>query len=136
MLISFYPFYSYTVRAPFIVYADFEALVKASDIYHPVRGHKTFDYETQTPCSVGFNVVSCFPRYNGQYQYHLGEDCVDWFLDSMLQLAQDAMIFYFDEKRLIMTPRDDREFTNAKICWICGKEMTQRKRTKCAIMIT
>ena len=116
MQISFYPLNRYTARAPFIVYADFEALVKASEINHPVRGHKTFDYETQTPCSVGYNVVSCFPQYNGKYESHLGGDCVEWFLDSMLQLAQDAMNYYFDEKRLVMTPLDDRDFTIAKTC--------------------
>ena len=50
----------------------------------------------------------------------------------MLQLAQDAKNFYFDEKRLVMTPRDDLEFNNAKTCWICGKEFDpEKKRTKC-----
>ena len=118
------------MRAPFIVYADFEALVKASDIDHPVQGHKSFDYESQVPCSVGYNVLSCFPQYNGKYQSHLGEDCVDWFLDSMLQLAQDAMEFYFDEKRLVMTPMDDLDFDQAKICWICGKEFDPERKDK------
>ena len=36
-------------RVAMVVYADFEALVKQTDLDHPTRGHKSFDYETQRP---------------------------------------------------------------------------------------
>ena len=44
--------------APFVVYADFEAMVRSTGDEHPVRGHKSFDYESQTPFSVGYTIVS------------------------------------------------------------------------------
>ena len=41
-------------RVAMVVYADLEVLVKQTDLDHPTRDHKSFDYETQTPCSVGY----------------------------------------------------------------------------------
>ena len=50
-----------------VVYSDFEALVKEKEIDHPTRGHKSFDYETQTPCSVGYKVISLFRELDEDY---------------------------------------------------------------------
>ena len=44
--------------APFVVYADFEALVKSTGQEQATRGDGSFDYETQTPCSVDYTIVS------------------------------------------------------------------------------
>ena len=77
-------------RVAMVVYADFEALVKQTDLDHPTRGHKSFDYETQTPCLVGFKVISLFPELEGDYQSYVGEDCVEWFLQQMFDLQQKA----------------------------------------------
>ena len=121
-IMSVYLQYRYTVRAPFIVYADFEALVIASDRTGPDRGHKSFDYETQIPCSVAYYVVSCFPQFTNKFDSHDGPDCVDWFLDRMLELQKEAIHFYYDEKRIIMTPTDEQTFKTSPNCWICGKD--------------
>ena len=57
-----------------MIYADIEALVKERDVDHPEHGHKALDYETETPCSVGFKVITVIPELEGDYQSYIGED--------------------------------------------------------------
>ena len=48
-----------------VEYADFEAMVKQTDLEHPTRGHNSFYYETQTPSSLAFKLISLFPELEG-----------------------------------------------------------------------
>ena len=52
-------------RVDMVVYADIKALVKETDLDHHLLAHKSFDYETQSSCSVGFKVISLIPELNG-----------------------------------------------------------------------
>ena len=65
--------------------ADFEALVKSTGHDHATRGHKSFDYEHQTPVSVGYCIVSSFPQFEVVYKSKVGEDCVKWFIEELLE---------------------------------------------------
>ena len=56
------------------VYADFEALVKQTDLDHPTRGHRSFEFETQTASSVGYKVISLIAELVGDYQSNVGEE--------------------------------------------------------------
>ena len=40
------------------------------------------------------------PQFERLYQFHMGEDCVKWFVDEIRQFEKEAMGFYYDEKRL------------------------------------
>ena len=104
-----------------MLYADFEALVKSTGQDHGTRGHKSFDYESQTPCSVGYTIVSTFPRFERLYKFHMGEDCVKWFVDEMRQFEKEAMGFYYDEKRLQWDNQQIFYWTNETHCHICKK---------------
>ena len=73
-----------------MVYADFEALVKP-ERERAEPGHNTFNYESQSPCSVGYFVLSVFPDFKRDYRSKTGEDCVRWFLTEMIELEQVAM---------------------------------------------
>ena len=83
----------YLAKAPFVVYADFEALVIPTGQEHPERGHRSFDYESQTPCSVGYHIVSTFPQFNIGYQARMGEDCVKWMIAELMEFEKKAMKF-------------------------------------------
>ena len=111
--------FRYCARAPFVVYADFEALVKPTDRVRPDHGHNTFDYEVQTPCSVGYKIKSNFPLFDRPFQFYIGEDCVDVFLDRMLDFEKEAMQYYFDEHRLDMGSMGQALFNAEVRCWIC-----------------
>ena len=72
--------YRSIAKRPFVVYTDFQALVVPTGQEHAERGHRFFDYESQTPCSVGYYIVSSFPQFNVGYQCQMGEDCVKWLI--------------------------------------------------------
>ena len=61
--------YRYCARAPFMSYADFEAMLRSTGGENLVRGHKSFQYERQTPFSVGYTIISTFPPFERQFQY-------------------------------------------------------------------
>ena len=103
------------------MYADFEALVKSTGQDHATRGHKSFDYESQTPCSVGYTIVSTFPQFERLYKFKTEEDCVKWFVDQMRSLVKDAIAFYYDKKRLQWDARLAYEFNYETRCHICNK---------------
>ena len=106
-----------------VVYADFEALLKQTDHDHPTRRHKSFDYETQTPCSVGYKVISLIPELEGDYQSYVGEDCEEWFLQQMFDLQQKAFAIYFDDKRFIRNIYTEMCFRVATSRLICHKPL-------------
>ena len=55
-----------------MLYVDFEALVIPTRLDHPERGDRTFEYETQTPCSVGYYIVSTFGNSTSAIRHGLG----------------------------------------------------------------
>ena len=83
-----------------MVYAAFEAVIIPTGQDHQERMQRSFDYESQTPCSVGYYIVSTFPQFNVGYQSRMGEDCVKWLISELRGFETMAMGFYYDEKRL------------------------------------
>ena len=108
-------------RAPIVVYADFEAFINPTGNTHPNRGHKTFEYELQTPCSVGWKIISVVPQFERDYQSKVGDDCVEFFLARMHEFAEEAIKFLWDETRMIITPEQQQAFDISWTCHLCNK---------------
>ena len=70
---------------------------------------------------MAYYVISCFPQFNSKFALYVGPDCVDWFLDRMLEMQKEAITYYFDEKRLVLTPLNIQAFHRTKSCWLCDK---------------
>jgi len=104
-----------------VVYADFEAFVRPTGQTHPIRGHKTFDYEEQVPCSVGWKVVSVVPQFDHDYRQLVGENCVERFLKKILKFGEDVKAFMMDPARMVMTNCDKMCFEGAITCHICKR---------------
>ena len=49
--------FRFCAPARFVVYADFETILRSTGDEHVVRGNKSFEYENQTPFSVGYTIV-------------------------------------------------------------------------------
>ena len=115
---------------PIIVNSDFEALVNSTGRTHGERLHNSFDYETQTPCSVGYVVLSVFPDFHRAYKSYTGEDCVRWFLEEMVAVERQAMDHYFDERRLVMSELEQAIFEAMTKCMYCLQPFDPEKRDK------
>ena len=115
------PYFRFTHKAPFVVYADFEAFLNPTGDTYGRRGHKTIEYEEQTPCSIGWKVVSVIPQFDKPFQHRMGEDCVLQFLNEMRDFAEEAVEFLWDEARMIISEDQQAEFEQSTICHICNK---------------
>ena len=73
----------YYVKAPLVGYADFEALVKSTGQADATPGDRSFDYETETPWSVCYTIVSIFPQFDVMYKSKVWEKCFKWFGEEM-----------------------------------------------------
>ena len=89
-----------TVRTHFLVYAYFDALVKWTGQEQVTRGHRSFDKESQTFCSLGNNIVYIFPQLETLKKLSIGEDSVKWFVEEMMQFEKAALAFYYEENWL------------------------------------
>ena len=105
------------LKAPFVIYADFECLTVPKEV-NP--DDNTQRYQHHRPCGFMINVVSAID--NSSYQFlHRGEDCMEVFTDKMIKVKDEIMGKMRDEKDIIMTEQDQRDFNNATHCFICGE---------------
>ena len=99
------------------MYADCEALLRLARDRHE-HGHNSFNYESQSPSSVGYIVVSVFHDIKRDYRSPTGEQSERWFLHDIREQERVAMECEFDEKLLVMN-RFDQISDSAKICTDC-----------------
>ena len=98
-------------KFPFVIYADFECLTTTIDEQHG----KTKQYQKHTPSSVGLIVVKSvdIEEVVCKYQTYNGEDCVEWFLRTLLEYQEKILAYLVDNERLVMSAADDENFRKA-----------------------
>lgn len=72
-------------RAPFIIYADFECLLKPLDIQSSNTSTK---YQRHTAYSAGYYYKCDFDNSASHYNSYRGEDCDKWFANELSNIAQ------------------------------------------------
>ena len=113
-------------RFPFVIYADFEALTVPCNESVTAKAHAGIPkstYQTHKPISVGLKLVSSQPGVLDKlpYETYTGDDVVEWFLRRLLEYRTLCLEYLFDERRLVMTDADRKDFENASACYICQK---------------
>ena len=132
--------YNKQMKAPFVIYADFEAITE------PVHGcnpsdDKSFteNYQKHTDCGYGYKVVCCYnDKYSKPIKYYRGEKAVYKFMEALLDEVKYCRqtIKYKFNKPLVMSPEDEDKFQKATSCHICGKKYKKsdkRVRDHCHI---
>lgn len=126
--------YRKQMRAPFIIYADFEAL------NIPVEGRTcdpgkscTRQIAKQTPCSYCYVIVRCDGVAKAPVLYR-GENAVEHFLESLQAELIEINEVFREPAYMVMTVNDRKSFANATDCHICGEELGHDKvRDHCHI---
>ena len=107
------------LKVPFIIYADFEALLKAM-----ISNNK---YQEHIACSYGYNVVSAYDKYKQEYQTYRGPNAIEKFLESLLEEEKYIQKILNKNKPMVITPKKERKFQNSTHCHICDKELKNDK---------
>ena len=124
-------------KAPFAIYADFESLIKPMDNCDPNPNKSyTKKYQKHEPISFSYYINSSI---DGVYKPVLRKytktkeedmDAMDVFIK---WLEEDIKaIANIEEKKIIFTEEDRKQFNKASDCWICGEELgNDRVRDHC-----
>ena len=124
--------FHHSEKGPFVVYADFESLIKPLDNCDPdLNKSYTKKYQKHEPISFSYYILCSI---DGVYKPVLrkytqtkpeGANAIDVFIK---WLEEDVKaIANIEEKEMIFTEEDRKHFNNASDCWICGEELGNDK---------
>ena len=122
--------------SPFVVYADFESILKTVnedvDVTQGVDTNidsSTHTFQEHIPCSFAYKIVSSVDRdFSRPLAMYRGEDAPEMFVRK-LQLEEKHL---FDEyiatsKPMLLTATESQSFTTATTCHICTKPLEDDK---------
>ena len=108
-----------SLRAPFIICADLECLLRKINIRQnnlekkvteKKATHRPSDYSLVTCCS--------FDKSKNEGKYYRGEDCMKLFCKDLK--GQATKIINYEKKEMMpLTDREKETYENRKICYIC-----------------
>ena len=110
---------------PFVVYADFEAITEKIDSCSPPQ-HKSYTqaYQKHKPSGFGYKVVCHYDKkYSKPAVIYRGENVIEKFIQHLFREVKDCQNIITEraKRRLVMSASDEKDFRNAKKCWICQK---------------
>ena len=124
-------------KAPFVIYADFESLIKPMDNCDPDPNKSyTKKYQKHEPISFSYYILcSIYGVYKSILRKYTktkpeDADAMDVFIK---WLEEDVkVIANIKEKEIIFTEEDRKQFNKASDCWICGEYLgNDRVRDHC-----
>ena len=119
-------------KAPFIIYADFEALLPTT--IGCSKSTKTTQTNTHTPCGFGIYLVSEFKKYKYEPIIYRGEDCMDNFYKELEKISLLVTNILGKEQKMIITPQQEQQFYKDINCHICDNKLNNnRVRDHCHI---
>ena len=111
------------LKAPFVIYADFECLTTKTGSVNTTMNN-TEKYQHHRPCGFMLNVVNSIYGTSGQHLYR-GEDCMEVFAKKLMEIKNNILESMKENKPLIMTAENWRDYKTATNCFICGKKFVE-----------
>ena len=112
--------YSKQLSVPFKIYADFERILKDTEIY---EGSCTKKFHDHDPCSYAFKVVCIDNRFSKPIVVYRGKNAAYEFIKAILEeykYCKNIMKKHFN-KKLIMSEEEEHLFQQINSCSICKK---------------
>ena len=124
-------------KAPFAIYADFESLIKPLNVCDPdPEKSYTKKYQKHEPISFCYYIKSFDESvYKSKLRVYTKKEESDYdAMDTFINWLESDVkeIANLENKDMIFTPENEKEFINASNCWICGEYMgNDRVRDHC-----
>ena len=124
-------------KAPFTIYADFESLIKPLNVCDPdPEKSYTKKYQKHEPISFCYYIKSFNESvYKSKLRVYTKKEESDYdAMDTFINWLESDVkeIANLENKDMIFTPENEKEFINALNCWICGEYMgNDRVRDHC-----
>ena len=125
----------YSERAPFVIYADFESILKPLETHEtdPNKSY-TLKYQEHKPVSFVYYIKSFNESvYKSKLRSYVKEneedpDTVDVFIN---WLEEDVKIISeLGNEKMVITPEEQEQFNQASNCWICGELLNLQDRVR------
>ena len=135
-ILKFNNFYK-QLPVPFVIYADFEAIMKKvqgceqSEEMKKDKDRRSYTkaYQTHEDCGYGYKVICCYDdKYSKHTRIYRGENAVYKFREKMLEEVEycKAVIKKHFNKPLVMTEIDEQHFKTMDGCHICVEKYTDK----------
>ena len=122
---------------PFVIYADFEAIMKkvqgCEQSEEMKKNKDTRSYteacQPHEDCGYGYKVICCYDdKYSKYTCIYRGENAVYKFMEKMLEEVEycKAVIKKHFNKPLVMTEVDEQHFKTMDGCHICAEKYTDK----------
>ena len=124
-----------TEKAPFVIYADFESLIKPLKSCDP-NPNKSYTNKHQIHEPISFNYyIKSFNEsvYKSKREKYIQEkeEGPDAMLTFIERLEEDVRkIAELGNKKMIITDEEEEQFNKASNCWICGKYLNIDDRVR------
>ena len=124
-------------KAPFAIYADFESLIKPLNVCDPdPEKSYTKKYQKHEPISFCYYIKSFDESvYKSKLRIYTKKEESDYdAMDTFINWLESDVkeIANLENKDMIFTPENEKEFINASNCWLCGEYMgNDRVRDHC-----
>ncbi|XP_053202895.1 uncharacterized protein LOC128387677 [Panonychus citri] len=113
-----------TISYPYVIYADFEALVMKSE---NVLGASTFEYQKHEACSFGWIVVDWEGKILFKCFYR-GENAAEKFISSLYKVYSALNVnLQLRIKPPILTPEERIGYESASNCHVCLQPLLEDK---------
>lgn len=99
---------------PFVVYADFEVILKPIDT-------SVNESHEHIPIAVAYKLYSYIKGETKKTVVYTGIDCVREFINDLIEIYKSVEHYFRLNKSLKMTKQDVIKFKNSSSCHICGK---------------
>ena len=120
-----------SIKVPFVIYADFEAFTK--EIQTIPQNNKvsfTQKYQHHQPSGfcykiVGQNIKRCVLFRAKDKNEDVSQKFIEMLEEDIKEIYKD---YNFAKKMLPLTKKEQSDFENAKICWICQKGFKEKDK--------
>lgn len=99
----------FQARLPFVIIADFETLTSPTGLNAPDPGKKSFNFQHHIPCAMGLKLISNVWNFQFPYTHWIGEDCVQRFLDAIIDLERRCVKWLTEDVQIYMTESQKRK---------------------------
>lgn len=112
------------LRVSFVVYADFESILKRQYGCQPDPSKSsTIKLAKHVPSGFTYKVVGLSPETKENHMTYRSHDAVDVFVDHMVKLEDEITRVLRNPKPMDFSEEETKAFQEATLCHICHREL-------------
>ena len=119
-----------SLKAPFIIHADLECLLKKVQSYqnNPENSY-TEKKAKHKPSGYAWCSICSFDDTKNKRYFYRGKDCIEKFCKDLKELGTE-MINFKKKEMIPLTNKEIKSYEKQKVCHICKKELCDDKNKK------